>query len=868
MGGKRWNKVKITDYARLSINPMRKLKFETKVIPNPNLKPITLQLGDPTVFGNFPPAKEFLDAFKKAVDHDTFLYNIEYGKIEAREAIAAISGNVTADDIILTSGCAHAISMCVSALVAPGENLLIPRPCYNYTSLTDGNGIETKSYNLDPSKDWEIDLEHLESLIDPKTRAILINNPGNPCGNVFSKEHLQDFLEIAERHQLPVISDEVYEYMTFPGVKFHPTATLSEDVPILTCSGLTKRFLIPGVRMGWIIINDRQGALIDVKQGLRNICGRILGPNSTVQYALPAILRNTPQSFFDNTMKIIARHAEITYNLLQQAPGLIPIMPKGSMFVMIKIELEKFPKFPTCRDFADGLISEQSVLLFPGDPGFNFAGPLEKGILLVHSVFLRSMKVVHLFALFLVSLNVKSSKAKILDENQQNGLLQTEDTPTIESKNKSDIIDNETSVKPQSPCFHVDTHEMCLNKTVSSPASSCECEQHPEHPFAVICCNVTDNLIKAISCAGSNTSSYLSIHIINAKLVEINVSQMNLLKQVDSFIITDGNISRISGQFSRFSSIKCLNFSNNNITEINERALLNLNQLQILDLSANNLTKLPTPPTTAKVDIRGNQKISCKNVSSAIERGVDFLFKDISVCEVETVYHWFNSTASISIKNLENMKQLDDDCPSGCKCDPDRMYYSKIEGGENSLVFIAKVDCSNLGLTKLPHKLPENTLSLNISNNSITSLSSLVDNDYYQNIRSLFADDNLITSIVELEGSKFLENFTKLSLKNNKIKHIPFYILSNLERNLNGKLVYLGGNKIHCECTTFKNQRIWRLVQDCDKILCDNMKARILELKESQLCKSGYHDWASYIDYLIVIEVILLIALITKVSYD
>lgn len=409
--------------------------------------------------------------------------------------------------------------------------------------------------------------------------------------------------------------------------------------------------------------------------------------------------------------------------------------------------------------------------------------------------------------LFLAVL-ISTTQGKILDESQLNGLLQTESTTLTEAKDKIEIIDAPANVtKPDNPCFHADINTMCFNKTGSTTKPSCECEQHPEHQFAIVCCNVTD-IAKAISCVGTNTSSYLDIHIINAEQREVNVGQMNLLKQVDSLIITDGNITKITGQFSRFSSIKCLNFSNNNITEINERALLNLNQLQILDLSANNLTKLPSPPTTTKVDVRGNLKISCKNVSSAIERGVDFLFKDVSVCEVETVYHWFNSTASISIQNLENMKQLDDDCPDGCKCVPDRMFYSKLEGGENSLVFIAKVDCSNLGLTKLPIKLPENTLSLNISNNSISSLAALVDNDFYQNIKSLFADDNLIKSIVELEGSKFLENFTKLSLKNNKIKDIPFYILSNLERNLNGKLVYLGGNRIHCECQTFKNQRV------------------------------------------------------------
>lgn len=501
----------------------------------------------------------------------------------------------------------------------------------------------------------------------------------------------------------------------------------------------------------------------------------------------------------------------------------------------------------------------------------------------LNSVLFAAMKVIHLFS---IALLIFTTSAKILDENQvQNGLQPTESTTVVESKDKiesADVPANATT-KQESPCFHADIEAMCFNKTGS--ASSCDCEQHPEYQFALVCCNVTD-INKAISCAGSNTSSYQNIHIINAMQTEINVSHMNSMKQVDSLIITDGNITRITGQFSRFSSIKCLNFSNNNISEINERALLHLNSLQILDLSANNLTKLPTPPAGSSVDIRGNLKIPCKNVSSAIERGVFFLHKEASKCELPTIYNWFNSTATIFILEYEKKNQLEEECPEGCKCEGDVMLYSKLEGGENNLVLRTKVDCSSLGLSELPRKLPDNTISLNVSNNSISSLSALVDNNSYQKIGSLFADDNLITSIVELEGSKFLENFTKLSLKNNKIKLIPFYILSNLERNLNGKLVYLGGNRIQCDCLTAKNQRvsfdganaktstvislpqIWRLIQDCDKILCDNMQARILELKETQMCKSGYHDWAKMLDYLIIIEIILLVALISKVSYD
>jgi tyrosine aminotransferase len=310
---KSYKKIEITEYARLSVNPLRKLTFESKVVPNPDKKTITLQLGDPTAFGNFPPPKELVNAFRKAVDNDTFLYNPNAGRFEAREAVAKYSqnrGEITADDIVLTSGCNHALEFCIWTLTRPGENVLIPAPCYTYKPVTDGSGIISNYYKLDPSKDWEIDLKEMESLINEKTRAIVVNHPGNPCGNVFTKEHILDILAIAERHQLPIISDEIYEFMVFPGVDFHPIASLSKNVPVLTCSGLTKRFSVPGIRMGWIIISDRNGALVDVKEGLRNCTGRILGPNSTVQFALPEILQNTPQKYFDENMKVMSVSVE------------------------------------------------------------------------------------------------------------------------------------------------------------------------------------------------------------------------------------------------------------------------------------------------------------------------------------------------------------------------------------------------------------------------------------------------------------------------------------------------------------------------------------------------------------------------------
>lgn len=262
-----WN-LRKTDFGIATINTLRILWEKNQPKENPDKSVIMLQAGrwfiinlnefwkhllsgDPTVFGNFPPYPKIIEALKEALDIDKFSYDSSAGLEVARQAVAEYShhmGEITADDIILTSGCSMAIEISFRALANPGENILIPRPSWNYSTWLCGSGIEAQFYDLDPLNDWQIDLKHLESLINVKTRGILINSPGNPCGNVFSKEHMLEILEIAERHKLPIISDEVYEFFVFPNVQYHSISSLSKNVPVFTCSGLTKRFLIPAIR--------------------------------------------------------------------------------------------------------------------------------------------------------------------------------------------------------------------------------------------------------------------------------------------------------------------------------------------------------------------------------------------------------------------------------------------------------------------------------------------------------------------------------------------------------------------------------------------------------------------------------------------
>lgn len=367
-----WN-VTSSKIASKTVNPIRSLFDLLKLEPNPEKSMIALSLGDPTVFGNLIPCEEITKAVVDSVNSMKYNgYGPTTGYESARKAVAEYSSTSEAPlesrDVILTSGCSHALDLCITVIANPGQNILIPRPGFPlYQTLAEGLGIETKYYNLKPERGWEIDLDDLESQIDSQTAAIIINNPSNPCGSVFTRFHLLEILDVAARNFVPIIADEIYDYFVFPGYEFFPIASLSKDVPILTCGGLTKRYLVPGWRMGWILIHDRNDIFeASIRKGLLSLSQRIIGSNTIVQGALPTILKNTPQTFFDETIETVNANARFANSYLSKIPGLHPIMPAGAMYMMVYIDMSCFPDIKHDMHFIEALISEQSVSCLPG----------------------------------------------------------------------------------------------------------------------------------------------------------------------------------------------------------------------------------------------------------------------------------------------------------------------------------------------------------------------------------------------------------------------------------------------------------------------------------------------------------------------
>ncbi|XP_003741425.1 tyrosine aminotransferase [Galendromus occidentalis] len=369
---RQWTDIDASSFAKNTFNPIRTFVEDPDLQPNPEKNVISLSIGDPTIFGNLEPCKEIIDAVQTSLKSmKCHGYIPSVGTRDARRAVARYSSinglEVDPADVILSCGASHALEMCVLCFCDPGENILIPRPGFSvYKTHAEAVGIETKFYDLDPTKSWQVDLHSLRSAVDNKTRAILVNNPSNPCGSVFSKEHLRDILEVAREFRLPIIADEIYEHFVFSGQTYHPLASLTNEVPIVSCSGLTKRFLVPGWRTGWIIVHDINGALKPIKKGLVALSQKIMGGNALIHGAIESILEKTPQAFFDATVKVVEDNAVLAFNALSSIPGLKPIMPQGAMYMMVGVDLERFKEFPDDTAFCKELFRQESVFCMPG----------------------------------------------------------------------------------------------------------------------------------------------------------------------------------------------------------------------------------------------------------------------------------------------------------------------------------------------------------------------------------------------------------------------------------------------------------------------------------------------------------------------
>jgi len=325
-----------------------------------------LNIGDPVQFG-FQPPENVRQALINAVNEGENYYAPSEGLPELREAIAkkesAKGLSVSADDVVVTNGVSEALDMVVSSIVEEGDEVLLPGPYYppyaSYVRLRGGTPVEF-AMNLEESS---VDMEDIESKITPKTVAICLISPNNPSGVVFDKESLAEMVRIADEHNLYLICDEIYDYITFDGGEFAGVGGVAGTAPVIILNGFSKVHLMTGWRMGYVAFNGASERLDGIRENLPKLARVRITTNLPFQHAALESLRG-PQDYIGKFVSEVRRRRDYIIPRLNEIPGISCAMPRGAFYA--------FPKVENCAE------------RFGGDKNFVMSLLERKGVLTVH----------------------------------------------------------------------------------------------------------------------------------------------------------------------------------------------------------------------------------------------------------------------------------------------------------------------------------------------------------------------------------------------------------------------------------------------------------------------------------------------------
>jgi aspartate/methionine/tyrosine aminotransferase len=329
-----------------------------------------LNIGDPNQFGFLTPP-HLIEAVVKAMRDGHNGYTPSPGIASARDAAAADflsrGVNVSADRVLITSGTSEGIELALTGIVDEGEEVLVPTPTYPlYTAVLAKIGAQPAYYRTDHTNHWQPDLDHIRSLINDRTRALVVIDPNNPTGANYPESMRRELITLAESHGLVILADEVYGDLSYDG-PVPPMAALDNDAPIISYSSLSKAYLAPGWRAGWMAVGSSprlDGVLAAIK---KLADGRLCSPGP-MQYAVTAALTGdrSHQAVF---RKQLRERAELTARRMNAIPGMSCVAPRSAFYAMPKVEL---PPGKTDVDYVLGLLRSKGVLCVYGS-GFGTA---------------------------------------------------------------------------------------------------------------------------------------------------------------------------------------------------------------------------------------------------------------------------------------------------------------------------------------------------------------------------------------------------------------------------------------------------------------------------------------------------------------
>jgi len=331
---------------------------------------IKLNIGNPGAFGLDAPDEIMHDVIHNIRNAQGYCHS--KGLFAARKAVmqrAQTQGikTVVVDDVIMGNGVSELIVMSMQALLNDGDEVLIPSPDYPlWTAAVAMAGGTPKHYLCDEADDWQPDIADIESKITPQTKGIVVINPNNPTGAVYSQNNLKQIVALAEKHSLVIFADEIYDRILYDEAEHIPLATLVKDVLCLTFNGLSKTYRLAGFRSGWVVISgakERAGSYIE---GLEMLASMRLCANVPAMLAVQTALGGY-QSINDLTSvggRLIEQR-DLAYEMITQIPGISCVKPKSAMYLYPKLDPEIYP-IDDDQNLVLDLLKEERVLLVQG----------------------------------------------------------------------------------------------------------------------------------------------------------------------------------------------------------------------------------------------------------------------------------------------------------------------------------------------------------------------------------------------------------------------------------------------------------------------------------------------------------------------
>ncbi|WP_457101327.1 pyridoxal phosphate-dependent aminotransferase [Microbacterium sp. P5_E9] len=342
-------------------------------------KILKLNTGNPAVFGFEAPFQIVRDMIE-AIPH-AHGYSDSRGIMSARRAVVyRYEQDPTfppfgPDDVFLGNGVSELITMTMQALLDEGDEVLIPSPDYPlWTAMTSLGGGTPVHYVCDNDDGWQPDLEDIRSKITPRTKAIVVINPNNPTGAVYSREVLEGIADIAREHSLLLLADEIYDRILFDDAVHIPMASIAPDLLCLTFNGLSKTYRVAGYRSGWLVITGPKAHASGFLEGINLLASTRLCPNVPAQHAVQAALSGVQS--IDALIGPVGRlheQRDAAWEGLLAIPGVTCMKPQGALYAFPRFDPDVYEIRDDQRLVLDFLLAEH-VLLVPGT-GFNWPTP-------------------------------------------------------------------------------------------------------------------------------------------------------------------------------------------------------------------------------------------------------------------------------------------------------------------------------------------------------------------------------------------------------------------------------------------------------------------------------------------------------------